>query len=78
MLIVAISSNRGLCGAFNANVLKRAHKTIIENYRNADVSVYPIGKKASDGLKGKFSTNLENLVETPFTVFDDLSFRKCK
>lgn len=74
VLIVAISSNRGLCGAFNANVLKRAHKTIIENYRNADVSVYPIGKKASDGLKGKFSTNLENLVETPFTVFDDLSF----
>ncbi|MBI9035184.1 MAG: F0F1 ATP synthase subunit gamma, partial [Bacteroidales bacterium] len=32
VLVVAISSNRGLCGAFNANVIKNTKRHIHENY----------------------------------------------
>ena len=40
-LIVPISSNRGLCGAFNANVFKLVHKS-----KNRDkTQVYAVGKK---------------------------------
>ena len=51
-LIIAISSNRGLCGGFNANVFKKG-KSLIEN--NSDVLC--IGKKAFD----QFSRNKYNI-----------------
>ena len=73
ILIVPISSNRGLCGAFNANVLKKTQH-IINSNKNADISVFPIGKKANDGLKGKYKNNLESFPEHPHGVFDELSF----
>jgi F-type H+-transporting ATPase subunit gamma len=73
VLIVAISSNRGLCGAFNANVGKKVNHLIQKN-RNADVSVFAIGKKANDALKGKHKDHLENFPENPHGVFDDLNF----
>lgn len=74
ILFVPISSNRGLCGAFNANVVKKVQHLIIEDYRHAEISVYGIGKKANDGMKGKYRDNLETLQESPSNVFDDLSF----
>ncbi len=74
VLIVAISSNRGLCGAFNANVLKRVNALLTNEHRNADVSVYAIGKKITDGIKGRFQENIDVLPEEPFHVFDDLKF----
>jgi len=76
VLIVAISSNRGLCGAFNANVLKRVKLMNIDKYRNSEISVYAIGKKIQDGLKGKYKGNLEALPEEAFQIFDDLVIEK--
>lgn len=73
ILIVPISSNRGLCGAFNANVLKKTQHIILSN-RNADISVFPIGKKVNDSLKGKYKNHLESFPEHPHGVFDELSF----
>ncbi len=50
ILIVAVSSDRGLCGSFNSNIFKATIKHIQENYPNQlagkNVSVLPIGKKA--------------------------------
>jgi F-type H+-transporting ATPase subunit gamma len=74
ILFVPISSNRGLCGAFNANVLKKVHHLIIEDYAHAEISVYGIGKKGIDGMKGKYKDNLETLQESPSNVYDDLNF----
>lgn len=49
ILLVIIASNRGLCGAFNANVIKQANKLIQSNYDKqseaGNVSVYCFGKK---------------------------------
>lgn len=74
ILFVPISSNRGLCGAFNANVVKKVHNLIIEDYSHAEISVYGIGKKGIDGMKGKYKDNLETLQESPSNVYDDLNF----
>lgn len=51
VLIIAITSNRGLCGAFNANVIKQANRLIREEFAGKDVTVLSIGKKANDFYK---------------------------
>ncbi|MFL5764732.1 MAG: ATP synthase F1 subunit gamma [Bacteroidia bacterium] len=51
VLLVVITSNRGLCGGFNANVLKMAGRKAREEYKGAKVSVLCIGKKAGDFFK---------------------------
>ena len=68
VLLVAITSNRGLCGAFNANVIK-AIKTRTEFYSGKNVDVYPIGKKGNDGL-AKTCTITNN----KSSIFDHLTF----
>ena len=68
VLLVAITSNRGLCGAFNANVIKSI-KTRTEFYAGKNVDVYAIGKKGNDGLsKSCTITNNES------HIFDELTF----
>ena len=69
VLIVAITSNRGLCGAFNSNIIKEVSRLKNEVYSNKNVSFVAIGKKANDAFK-KTSKVVANKSE----VFDDLTF----
>ena len=48
VLIVPITSDRGLCGSFNANVIKLAGRVIAEKYQGKNISILPIGKKGSE------------------------------
>ena len=52
ILIVAVTSDRGLCGSFNSNVFKGVAKLISEKYQaqynKGDVTIVTIGKKAYD------------------------------
>lgn len=52
ILIVVITSNRGLCGAFNANVIKETRRLISEKYadqyRKGNLQILTIGKKGFD------------------------------
>ena len=52
VLIIAVNSNRGLCGAFNAGIIRATNKLLRENYasqvKEGNVKVLCIGKKASD------------------------------
>jgi F-type H+-transporting ATPase subunit gamma len=68
VLIVAITSNRGLCGAFNSNVIKEV-KVISERFQGAQVDVFAIGKKGNDTLK-----KTHNVIENQSSVFDNLTF----
>ena len=68
VLIVAITSNRGLCGAFNTNVIKEA-KNRSEYYAGKQVDIFAIGKKGNDILS-KTSTVIDN----QSAVFDQLTF----
>ncbi|MFC3334892.1 ATP synthase F1 subunit gamma [Flavobacterium palustre] len=68
VLLVAITSNRGLCGAFNSNVIKEV-KNRAAFYEGKQVDVFAIGKKGNDVLS---KTN--TVVANQSTVFDDLTF----
>lgn len=48
VLLIVITSNRGLCGGFNANVIKAAMRLSKEEYKGCKVSVLNIGKKGAD------------------------------
>ncbi len=69
VLIVAISSNRGLAGAFNSNIVKACKTLVSETYKGKQVDYYTLGKKASDVLKKEHS-----ILETNTAIFEDLTF----
>lgn len=73
VLIVAVSSDRGLCGSFNSNIFKGVIRLIDEKYsaqfRNGNVTVLPIGKKASDFFI-KRRSNVQNDYSLLFSSLD--------
>ncbi|MEP3208433.1 MAG: ATP synthase F1 subunit gamma [Maribacter sp.] len=71
VLVVAITSNRGLAGAFNSNILKQCSVLIDETYAEKQVDFVAIGKKANDYLSKK-STVLANHSD----IYEDLTFDK--
>ena len=75
VLIVSITSNRGLCGGFNNNVIKTAKRLAESEYKEANVTVLSIGKKSSDAFKntslGIKGTMLPRHAET---IWDNLTF----
>jgi F-type H+-transporting ATPase subunit gamma len=68
VLIVAITSNRGLCGAFNANVIKQV-RALEESYKGKEVTIYTIGKKSGDAFRKTNTLAGENTA-----IFDQLTF----
>jgi F-type H+-transporting ATPase subunit gamma len=70
VLLVTVTSNRGLCGGFNAYIMKKAKSLINEEYANAKVSILSIGKKSSE----HFTKNGFNVASTHDALFGDLTF----
>ncbi len=56
ILIIAISSNRGLCGGFNNNIIKKVNRLLATEYADKNVTVLPIGKKIFDAVKNTRQT----------------------
>jgi len=76
ILLIVITSNRGLCGAFNSNIVKRSIQCINEQYaeawRNGKVDIIAIGKKGADQLK----TKNYKVTSTYHQLFEKLTFEK--
>ena len=74
ILIVVITSNRGLCGAFNTNVIKEARRVISENYseqyKKGNLKVLTIGKKGFD----YFRKQKVNMLPEQNNLLHDLTF----
>ena len=70
VLLVTVTSNRGLCGGFNAYIMKKAKTLINDEYANANVSILSIGKKSSE----HFTKNGFNVASTHDALFGDLTF----
>ncbi|MGV3461608.1 MAG: ATP synthase F1 subunit gamma [Flavobacterium sp.] len=68
VLIVAVTSNRGLAGAFNSNIIKQV-RVLHDQYAGKQVDVLTIGKKGNDGLK-----KLANIIDNNNAIFDNLTF----
>src|SRR5690606_8163212 len=60
VLIVAISSNRGLAGAFNTNIVKGVRQLAANKYSGKEVELLTLGKKAADVLKKTFTISKNN------------------
>ena len=69
VLAVVITSNRGLAGAFNTNVIKAARDVANQQYPGKQVDFLTLGKKGNDILKKTYT-----IIENNDRIFDDLSF----
>lgn len=74
VLMIVVTSDRGLCGAYNANLIKLAKITIAEKYseqlKKGNVTIWNIGKKGYE----HFAKNNFNAVDTYKDVFLKLTF----
>ena len=75
VLLIAITSNRGLCGGFNNNVIKKVNGLIAE-HKDAHVNVLSLGKKAFDLYKksDRHCTAEHGYPAEPFEIFNNLNF----
>ena len=69
VLVVSISSNRGLCGAFNSNIVKQSVSLAQGKYGDKQVDFVTIGKKANDLLRKRYT-----IVSNHNGIFDNLTF----
>ena len=70
VLLIPITSNRGLCGGFNANIIKQTISLINDDYNDKTVSVLSIGKKSSE----YFRNNNYNVISSHDDIFSDLTY----
>ncbi|OYT11745.1 MAG: ATP synthase F1 subunit gamma [Bacteroidetes bacterium 4572_112] len=74
VLLVPISSNRGLCGAFNANVIKKCNVLLANDYKNqnarGDVHFFTVGKKVSE----HFTKHGATVIASHDDIWDNLAW----
>lgn len=74
VLLISITSDRGLCGGYNSGLIKLTRQLILEKYADQDakgnVFVLPLGKKGYE----HFLKNGFKVVDRFWTIFSDLSF----
>lgn len=78
VLIVAVTSDKGLAGAFNTNIMRRIRPMLEDEYKDqlqqGNVEILPIGKKANDYYKKR-----EVKLQPQFAnLFSDLSFDEAR
>ena len=77
-LMVVITSDRGLCGGFNSNIIKLAHKTITDNYselaKNGTLGFLCIGKKGFEYFRRRFPNCAMN--STYVNLFSEMNYEK--
>jgi F-type H+-transporting ATPase subunit gamma len=74
VLVVGITSNRGLCGGFNNNIIKRTGVLIHEDYKDANVHVLSVGKKIRDVYKRTEYNYANERIDNMEDVYADLRF----
>jgi F-type H+-transporting ATPase subunit gamma len=75
ILIIPISSNRGLAGAFNSNIIKKTNHLINNDYLGYNITVLSIGKKVQDAFKRTaYNISGTDLPTHTSSLFDKLNF----
>lgn len=69
VLLVVVTSNRGLCGGFNSSIIKETQKVIAEKYEGKQIDLLTIGKKGNDLLSRDYK-----VIDNVSSIFDDLTF----
>ncbi len=76
VLIVAVTSNRGLCGGFNNNIIKRVQYLIQNDLKENDVKVLCLGKKVKDVIKKTPNYFITEELSAVEDIFSDLTFER--
>jgi len=74
ILIVGITSNRGLCGGFNNNVIKKVSFLVNDKYANKNVKVLCLGKKIKDVFRRTDAYYVNDTLAPVEDIFGSLSF----
>lgn len=72
VLLVAVTSNRGLCGGFNNNIIKEVQVAMGDTTKQ--YHVLPLGKKANDAFRRRTELRPEGFAEDTWNIFEDLNF----
>ncbi len=67
-LLISITSNRGLCGGFNSNIIK-ATKNYLDDNKEVKIDLVTIGKKGNDVLSKNFT-----IIDNHSTLFENLDY----
>jgi len=74
VLLVVITSNKGLCGGFNSSVIKKTVRLTQDEYKSQfqkkELDLFIVGKKASDFFK---KTEM-NIIDTKNEIYNDLTY----
>ncbi len=74
ILIVGITSNRGLCGGFNNNIIKRVNYLVNEEFKTSEVKVLCLGKKIKDVYKKTPHYFINEALTEVEDIFSNLTF----
>lgn len=74
VLIIGITSNRGLCGGFNNNVIKHVNHLVNEEYKGVNAHVLCLGKKIRDAYKRSDVYYINDVIAPVEDIFADLTF----
>lgn len=74
--IIAITSNRGLCGGFNNNVIKKSNALLADEYANYNTKLISVGKKANDAFKRSDVNYRPDGIGHAEDMFNDLTFER--
>lgn len=74
--IIAVTSNRGLCGGFNNNIVKRVNSLLADDYAAYETKVIAVGKKANDTFKRTESNFRPEGIGAAEDMFNDLTFER--
>lgn len=76
VMVVVVTSNRGLCGAFNGNIIKAAVADIETNFsklrKEGKLTILPIGKRGYDYFRKRYADC--KIITDYVEIFKDLSF----
>jgi F-type H+-transporting ATPase subunit gamma len=74
--IVAVTSNRGLCGGFNNNVIKQVNALLKDEYAGYNTKVISVGKKVNDAFKRSDKNYRPEGIGSAEDMFNDLTFER--
>ena len=76
VLLIVITSDRGLCGAFNSNVNKAAFRRMnyLEEQNGSTVTILPLGKKANDFFTKRKAKKVVDFL----SIFSELNFESVR
>ncbi|MEP0711549.1 ATP synthase F1 subunit gamma [Algoriphagus sp.] len=74
VLIIPVTSDKGLCGAFNSNVIKAVNIAVATHFADKDITILPIGKKAFEAFKKRDFKMIADYSQ----LFQDLNFENVR